>query len=159
MHRLALPLIAAASLAACNQQKAPQAAPATLSISDIVVRLPAVEGRPAAAYFTVNGGPKPDRLVAVSSQRAASIELHQSSMKGGVMRMSALTGVDVPEKGTISFKSGGRHAMLFGIDPTVKPGDRIALHFIFQSGATLDADGRAIAAGDDAASAQENHGH
>lgn len=148
MNRSIFALGLLASLTACSGQKQTPAQQA-LSVTDAVVRLPAVEGRPAAAYFTIHGGKTPDRLTAVSSPSAATIELHESGTEGGVMRMEPITGADVQAGGEAVFKPGGNHAMVFGIDPAVKPGETIALHFIFQSGASIDAKAQTVAAGDD----------
>jgi copper(I)-binding protein len=135
-------------LAACKaEQPAPK--PQVLSVDNAIVRLAPVEGRPAAGYFTIHGGKSADRLESVSSPKAATIELHESKIQGGMMSMNPLTGADVPAGGTVTFKSGGNHAMLFGVDPSVKPGGTIPLHLTFQSGATLDTEARTIATGDD----------
>src|SRR6185369_17489216 len=87
MNRTISALALLASLAACKQQESMKASPETLSITDAVVRLAPIESRPAAAYFTIHGGKTPDRLTAVSSSNAARIELHESSMQGGMMSM------------------------------------------------------------------------
>ena len=121
-------------------------ATAALSASDAWVRLAAVPGRPAAAYFTIQGGAQPDRLVRVTSPAAATIELHES-MAGG---MRPIAGADVRAGGTLAFAPGGRHAMLFGLSPKVAPGGAIELRFTMASGRTIDGEAEAIAAGDPA---------
>ena len=149
MRNLVLALTAALllPLAACN--KAPEAvAPAELAVDDAVIRLPAADGRPAAAYFVLHGGVRADRLVSVGSAKVATIELHESRMVGGMMSMQPLTGVDLAPGATVEFKPGGNHAMLFGIDPVVKPGDSVPLTFTFQSGKSLAVAAKAQAAGD-----------
>jgi Uncharacterized protein conserved in bacteria len=147
MNRPIFALAALALLAGCKQQSA--AEPDTLEVSDAVIRLAAVEGRPSSAYFTLHGGKTADRLESVSSPKAATIELHESKMEAGMMSMQPLTGIDVPAGDEVAFKPGGNHAMLFGLDPAVKPGGTVTLHFKFQSGATVDAEAKAVAAGDD----------
>ena len=149
MRRTISALALLVSLVACKQQESAKAPSETLSITDAVIRLAPIESRPAAAYFIIHGGKTPDRLTAVSSSKAARIELHESSMQGGMMSMKPLAGADVPAGGQLAFKPGGNHAMVFGIDPAVKPGTSIPLHFTFQSGATIDADAKTLAAGDD----------
>lgn len=144
-------------LAACSRQSAGPAKPEALSVSDAVIRLAAVEGRPSAGYFTLHGGKTADRLTAVSSPKAATIELHETKMKGGMMSMLPLTGVDIPAGGEVMFKPGGNHAMVFGIDPAVTAGTSVPLHFTFQSGASLDADAQAVAMGDDMPMEHEAH--
>ena len=149
MNRTISTLALLASLAACKQQENAQAPSRTLSVSDAVVRLAPIESRPAAAYFVIHGGKTRDRLTAVSSSKAARIELHESAMQGAMMSMKAIARAEIPAGGQVAFKPGGNHAMVFGLDPAVKPGTSIPLHFTFQSGATIDADAKALAAGDD----------
>lgn len=115
------------------------------------VRLPAVSGQPGAAYFTIRGGRAATRLARIESALAARAELHESMAGvGGMMAMRPLDGIDVPAGGTIAFAPGGRHAMLFSIDPAVKPGTAIPLRFGFTDGRTAEAEAKTVAAGEDA---------
>lgn len=152
-------LVCALALAGCGEKAAPPQ-PDHITIADAVIRLPAADGRPAAGYFTLRGGKEPDRLVSISSPSATTIELHESRMSGGVMSMRALTGVDVPARGTVRFAPGGNHAMLFGIDPAVRPGMPIKLSFSFQEGKAVEIEATTIGAGaamPEAAAEHEGH--
>ena len=106
-------------------------APAQLLVSDAVVRLAVVPGRPAAGYFTLTGGARADRLLSVASP-AARIEMHETRTVNGAMRMAALTMVDVPAGERVDFKPGGKHLMLFGLPATTKPGGELTLTFTFE---------------------------
>lgn len=120
-------------------------------ISEAWVRLPAVAGQPAAAYFTVHGGRADARLVRIESALAAKTEMHQS-MAGmaGMATMTPLDQVDVPAGGRIDFKPGGNHAMLIGLDPVVKAGTAVPLRFGFGDGTTAEAEAKTVSAGADA---------
>ena len=115
------------------------------------VRLAAVPGQPGAAYFTLTGGSGAARLVKVETALARRAELHES-MKGmgGMGMMKPLAGVDVPAGADIAFAPGGRHVMLFGLDPVVKPGTAVPLRLGFSDGTTAEAEAKTVAAGDDA---------
>lgn len=113
------------ALTACKPA-APAGEPA---VENLWVRLPAAPGRPGAAYFTLRGGSDPAVLTGVSSPRSAKAELHESRMEGGVMRMRPLETIDIPAGGEVQFEPGGRHVMLFGIDPALQPGDRMEITF------------------------------
>jgi len=131
------------TLSACDcQPPEPQ-----VTVEEAWVQLPAVPGRPGAAYFTLGTNNDPTKLVAVSSPRIERIELHDSVMDGGVMRMTPLEGA-VFSDDILRFAPGGKHAMLFGIDPALKTGDRIALTFTFEPAppVTAQADVRAFGA-------------
>ena len=106
-------------------------APAQLLVGDAVVRLAVVPGRPSDGYFTVNGGAKADRLLGVDSP-VARIEMHQSMMANGAMRMAALKMVDVPAGARVVFSPGGKHLMLFGLPAATKAGDELTLIFTFE---------------------------
>lgn len=95
---------------------------------------PTSAGAPAAAGYMeiTNVGRKADRLVSASSPAAARVELHQTSMDGGVMRMKALPeGVEIPPGGTIRLAPGGLHLMLFSPRTAFNEGDRKPLVLTF----------------------------
>lgn len=144
MRSLIVSIAAALLLAGCN----PPPRPKGVVVTDAWVRLPAVPGRPGAAYFTIKGGASGATLVAVSSPRIDKIELHESMEQGGMMRMTPIAKVIVPPDGTAEFKPAGRHAMLFGIDPDVKPGTKIPLRFDFESGLQIQEQVDVVGAGE-----------
>jgi len=144
MIRRALVPLAMLGLAACGGGGAKD-----VTVSDAEVRLPIVAGRPGAAYFTLTGGGQATRLVSVESPAAARIELHSNAMVGGHMEMHRLDGVPVGAGEKISFAPTGDHAMLFGVAPTLKPGDTTRLTFRFEKGAPVTVEAR-VAAGTDA---------
>lgn len=114
-------------------------------------RLPAVSGGAAAAYFTLKGGSRADRLVRIESALAQRVEMHES-MTGmaGMAMMKPLAGINVPAGGTVTFAPGGNHAMLYGLDPVVTPGTAIPLRLGFASGKTSETEAKTVAAGGDA---------
>jgi copper(I)-binding protein len=120
-------------------------------VTEAWVRLPAVAGQPAAAYFTIHGGRGAEKLVRMESALAAKTEMHQS-MAGmqGMTTMAPLDHVDVPAGGVVTFKPGGNHAMLIGLDPVVKPGTAVPLRFGFADGTTTEAEAKSVSAGGDA---------
>ena len=89
MNRPFLALTALLTLAACQKNEAAPAPAAEVSVTDAIIRLAPIEGRPSAAYFTLHGGKVPDRLEAVTSPRAATIDLHESKMQGGFFKSLA----------------------------------------------------------------------
>lgn len=127
-----LPL--AALLAACSQGD-----PA-VNVSDAVVRLPAVQGNPGAAYFTLRTNKTPMRILGVSSPQVQRIELHESEMQGGRMRMGPLEDNSFGAEGVKIFQEGGAHAMLFGISTAVRAGGTIRLNFDFDNAPDVSLD-------------------
>ena len=115
------------------------------------VRLPAVAGQPAAAYFTIQGGRNSKSLMRLESAVAARTEMHQN-MRGmqGMTSMAPLAHVDIPAGGTVQLKPGGNHAMLFGLDPAIKPGTAVPIRLGFSDGTTAEAEAKTVSAGEDA---------
>ena len=145
-----LPLAAAALLTGCL-------APAEISVDDAWVRLAAVKGNPAAAYFTVHGGPADATIIDVTSDVTLRSEMHESMGSGapstgsgaGMASMKPLASVQVPANAEVVFKPGGRHVMLFGMNPGIVPGGRpVLLTLTFGDGHRLSRKAIVIGAGD-----------
>ena len=99
---------------------------------------PAVAGTNGVGYMTlVNAGKSADALVKVESSLAARVEMHSSTMTGGVMSMQAEPRVAVPAGGKAVFGPGSYHLMLIGLTKTTKSGDQIPAILTFASGAKL----------------------
>ena len=138
-------VLAAAALGGCAQEK-------QLSVSNAWVRLAAVPGRPAAAYFTIHGGPADATLINVSADVAVRTEMHEMKAGGanGAMTMDAMQQVSVPALKTVVFAPGGKHVMLFDVDPSVKPGGQIAVTLTFSDGLRIQQQADVVGAGDPA---------
>jgi copper(I)-binding protein len=121
-----------------------------LALADAVVQLPAVPGRPAAAYFVLTVGPDAKgSLVAVSVAHFARAELHQSKMEGGMMTMDPVSALPLTPGKPIVFAPGSYHVMLFDGDGTLKPGDHTALTLTFDNGDKITASAKVTAPGGD----------
>jgi copper(I)-binding protein len=131
LRSLALAAVAACALAACSA--APAKKDGAIAVEQPWVRMPALAGEPGAAYFRLSGGAEGTKLVSVSSPLVRRIELHESMTGGGMASMKKSKDVDFAYDGTITFKPGGRHAMLFGINSAVKPGATLPLTFAFDT--------------------------
>jgi len=145
MNRCLLAFASLLLLAGCHMRSAEP------KVSEAWVRLPAVAGQPAAAYFTIRGGRSAKSLVRMESALAAKTEMHQN-MHGmqGMTSMAPLDHVDVPAGGIVQFKPGGNHAMLFGLDPAIKPGTAVPIRLGFSDGTTAEAEAKTVGAGEDA---------
>ncbi len=101
----------------------------------------AVPSRPGmttgAVYFRAikNNGTEPDRLLSARTPVAASVELHRMEMDGDVMRMRAVSAIELPAKTEVRLRHGtpnGHHLMLLGLKAPLKDGDRFPLTLTFQ---------------------------
>lgn len=108
--------------------------PMKVTRSAPVVILPAAPGRPGVAYFALPIVGDPGALVSVTSPRIGRIEMHESMTSGNMTSMRPLSRVAVTNGEDLIFESGGRHLMLFDIDPTLRPGEMATLTFNFERG-------------------------
>jgi copper(I)-binding protein len=104
-----------------------------VAVEDARITLPAVRGRPGAGYFSLDTSRMPERLVSVTSPRAGRVELHSGNMR-------PILDTSFPPRGSMYFRPGENHAMLFGLDPRLKPGDRVPLTFTFERAPAVTVD-------------------
>ena len=124
--RLALP-ISLTGLAACSE-------PPPLHVDQAYVQLNANRQAPAAAYFTIHGGPEPVVLRGVTTDEAVRVEMHESATEGGMAMMKALDQVDVPAKTTVRFEPGGKHVMLWSVNKAALSDGKMSFTFLFSNG-------------------------
>lgn len=136
MQRL---LIAAAVAALATPFAVPPAASATGTIAVLQPwSRPAVAGTNGVGYMILaNHGRAADLLEKVETPLAARVEMHSTSMSGGVMSMRKEDKVAVPAGGETTFGPGGYHLMLIGLTRTLKAGDRAPATLSFASGAKI----------------------
>jgi hypothetical protein len=85
----------------------------------------------AAAYLTVTGGPRPDRLVGAATPRAAMAELHVVTESDGMSRMRQTDVIEVPAGSTVTLAPQGTHVMLMGLDEPLVAGQQFPLTLQF----------------------------
>ncbi|WP_294197190.1 copper chaperone PCu(A)C [uncultured Sphingomonas sp.] len=113
------------------------------------VRLAAVPGRPAAAYFVLHGGPRDMTLTQVAVPGVSRAELHNSRTTGnGMVTMDSLATVPVKAHGQAVFAPGARHVMLFDVPDSVRAGSTLPMTLRFADGEAVTANASVIAAGD-----------
>lgn len=72
------------------------------------------------------------RLVGVSTPAAGVAQVHEMKMDGDVMRMRALSGLDLPAGKTVELKPGGFHLMLMELSAALPKDSTIALTLMFK---------------------------
>jgi copper(I)-binding protein len=120
---LALPL----ALSACGD-------PQPLYVDQAWIRLSANPSNPSAGYFTVHGGPEKVQLRGVITDRAQRIEMHESMQHDGMAMMMPIESADIPAKEKVVFAPGGKHLMLWGINPGAVEQGTMPLTFLFSNG-------------------------
>ncbi len=94
----------------------------------------AATGNSAAYMILRNQGAVADRLIRAECDAAAAVELHQTSMEGGMMKMAPVDGIVVPARGQVELKPGGLHVMLIGLKRELKAGEKLLLKLYFEQG-------------------------
>ena len=86
------------------------------------------------AYLTIeNKGQAADKLIAVSSPVAKSVQIHTMSMKDNVMKMREVDSIELKPASTIEMTPGqGYHLMLIGLRHPLKPGDKFSMTLTFE---------------------------
>lgn len=114
---------------------APPEAPPGISLSDARVQLPAVSGRPGVAYFIISQSSGPPRTVAgVAVELAGRTEMHETMKKGEAMTMQPVESVALESGKSVEFAPGGKHVMLFDLDPKLRFEDSVELTVTFDGG-------------------------
>jgi len=70
------------------------------------------------------------RLVEVRSPAAGIIEIHQMSMQGDRMMMSAVESLDLPAGKPVALASGGYHIMMMDLKRQMKAGDTVPMTLV-----------------------------
>ncbi len=92
---------------------------------------------PAAGYFTIHGGSQAAVLRGIETEAAVRLEMHESTTTNGMMEMKPLDTVDVPAGSTVAFAPGGKHLMLWSINPQALAAGKISFKMIFSNGDRL----------------------
>lgn len=134
---------------------------ASLSVEDPWVRA-TVPSQHATGVFMRLTSAAPGRLVAVESQAAKHVEIHEMAMQDNVMKMRQVPGLDLPAGQAVELKPGGYHVMLIDLARQIEPGEHVALTLVVedvqrrQRRVPVDAVARPLNA---AAAPAAGHGH
>ena len=165
----------ALALAACSPapQSAEQVAEAPVTVADAAVaqsegiaiqepwvRQPPPSAQVAAGYLRIdNPGAQADRLVAVETDAAGRVEIHEMEEVDGVMRMREVQGgLEVPAAGHVELVPGGYHLMLMEPREGLEAGQQVDATLVFEvaGGVPVTFDVRPTA---EAGSHNDGHGH
>jgi periplasmic copper chaperone A len=98
---------------------------------------PTVPGQQGGGGYLAITSPVADRLVGGSTPVAQRFELHTMAMKGDVMEMREVEGVDLPAGRKVEFKPGGLHVMFIGLKAPLKIGSKVPVTLKFQKAGEL----------------------
>jgi periplasmic copper chaperone A len=111
---------------------------------DITVEKPWTRATPkgaavAAGYLTIrNRGAVVDKLTGGSADFAGAVEVHEMSMKDGVMTMRQLTGgLEIPANGAVTLAPNGYHLMFQGLKRQLVKGETVKATLTFEHAGSL----------------------
>ena len=102
---------------------------------------PPPPGTVSGAFMTIeNTGEADYQLVGIHSNAAEMTHIHETTTSGEMSGMRMISAIDIPAGETVSFESGGYHAMMMDVIRDITPGEAVALTLTFADadGATFD---------------------
>jgi copper(I)-binding protein len=110
-----------------------------LRITDGYARSTVPKQANGAAWLSIsNSGKQGDKLLRASSPLAERVELHTSSMEGGMMRMREIDDLALPAGGNVNMQPGnGAHLMLIGLKQPLLAGQKLPLVLEFDKAGKL----------------------
>lgn len=99
-------------------------------------------GAPSAGFLTIhNGSDQDETLLAVSGDFAKRLEVHQSFMADGVMKMEEQKqGVLIPAGETVVFEPGSYHLMFMGLGKNFEKGEVYSVTLTFEHAGEVELD-------------------
>jgi copper(I)-binding protein len=107
-------------------------ATAQTEVKQAWVRATVPQQTATGAYMQIKAS-KDARLVEIRSDVASVAELHEMVMEGNVMKMRAVSGLDLPAGKAVELKPGGYHVMLLGLKQPLKAGDSVPITLVIES--------------------------
>jgi periplasmic copper chaperone A len=125
--------------------------------AQVDVKYPWVRGmvpaqKATGAFMRITSA-KAAKLVGASSPAAGVVEIHRSTMEGGVMRMRPVESIELPAGQTVELRPGGYHVMLMQVPKPLKEGETVPITLVFETtdgkreSVTIEAPVTALAAG------------
>ena len=115
--------------------------------------------RNGGAYLSLANHGADDRLLSVSADIAASVQMHSMSMEGDVMKMRQVEAIDVPAGTSVALKPGGDHVMFVGLKAPLKAGDKFPMKLKFEKAGEVEVTVNVEATGTSTGAAPMQHDH
>lgn len=93
----------------------------------------------SSAYMTlVNATKRNMNIVAASSEVSENIEIHEHTMKDGLMKMRQRDTVEIAANSRVKFQPSGFHLMIFDLKQPLKAGENIIITLYFDDKSQVD---------------------
>lgn len=137
------------------------AGPAPLQVAGAWVPEPPAVARNGVAYLTLLGGEQDDVLLGAGTPVAEVVELHETSLANGILRMRPVASLPVQARQRIEFAPGGLHMMLINLRQPLRQGAKVMLELRFKKAGELkvEAEVRSLPPAPAAGDAEMHHHH
>ena len=116
-----------------------------ITVGSLIVENPWSRATPkgtkvGAGYLSIfNIGTIDDRLISATSKISERVEIHESSITNGIMKMRKITdGLTIKSKALIDFKPGGYHLMFGGLKAPLKKEQSFNVTLKFEKTGEID---------------------
>jgi copper(I)-binding protein len=111
-----------------------------LEISNIWARATPGRAATAAVYITRihNSGEDTDSLISITSNFANKISIHKTIVDSGIAKMRQVKALEIFAGSSVSFKPGGLHIMMVGIQKSLREGDKFQLNLEFKKAGRIE---------------------
>ncbi len=135
---------------------------AQVAIKDPWVRATVAQQTATGAFMQITA-PTDSKLVDARSPAAGIVEIHEMKLENNVMKMRAVTALELPAGKAVELKPGGYHVMLMDLKGPVKEGDSVPLTLVFEGKdkkrETIEIKAAARSLTSSAPKADTKHGH
>jgi copper(I)-binding protein len=108
---------------------------AIVSVTDAYVRATPPHTQNSVAFMHINNSSdEVIKLLTVSSDIAARVEIHHHEISDGMMKMRQVDDLDIKANDSIKLRPGGLHVMLLGLKSPLTEGENIKLKLYFNNG-------------------------
>ncbi|MDE2603577.1 MAG: copper chaperone PCu(A)C [Bradyrhizobium sp.] len=137
IRKLTLMSITSAALAAylsVTPARADDVKAGDLVISQAWSRATPKGAKTGGGYLNIeNKGSAPDRLIGGSADFAGSVQVHEMSMEGSVMKMRSVEkGLTIEPGKTVKLAPGGYHLMMMDLKAPLKQGEKVPVTLEFE---------------------------
>ena len=138
----------------------PPSPSAAVSIANAWVRAMPPSQKNTAAYLTLNNDTgKALNIVGAHSTAAAQIQMHNSRIVNGMMKMEHLKTVEVAPGERVEFAPGGMHLMVMGLKKMPVPGEQFNLCLELESMEPVCTLAQVLKGAPSPGDAMQNHQH
>ena len=108
------------------------AAQAQVEVKDPWVRGMVPAQKATGAFMRITSA-APAKLVGASSPAAGVVEIHRSTMEGGVMRMRPVEAIELPAGQTVELRPGGYHVMMMQVAKPLEEGETVPITLVVET--------------------------